>query len=454
MQTTSVVFVHGFNSSPDCWEPFLKRLNSDSAFASPGFQFFTFQYSTRLLQFDPRKRIPTIAECGVELGEFLRLRCPQGTVILVGHSMGGLVIQNYIASKLRGQGKSLERIRSVVLFATPNRGSNMLGILRGILEHFISNHQEEGLRVLDEETAETTETIVRYVLAAKKADATNCPIPFRVFWGSQDEIVSEVSARGSFVEASSLPGGHSDILKPDEDDPQDPRYLALKDALLNPVGHPARYEIDSFEVRLAVSPESPEREFTLADLDEPLRIRTDNSAIRTLTAVFAAQNRCYVPYEQTYRSIDGHVELLYVSSPNEAGPAARSRYRRQGKDLECLVTPPSDNHEAPFTYVNEVKIYGGFGAGQRSWHNHMNGSCNYKLVRFVLDLTPYRDLGLQLSPEPCFYYYEEDTDDHKLCRNRSRSNPLAPLPGGDPWLRTWELRNLRCGVIDLIWDFK
>jgi len=350
--------------------------------------------------------------------------------------MGGLVIQNYIAERLGGQGRSLERIRSVILFATPNRGSNMIASLRGILGKFIDNPQDQRLTTLDEETAATSEIIVRHVLAAKKADANNCPIPFRVFWGSEDKIVPKASARGPFVEASSLPGGHSEILQPDDYDPDDLRYLALKDSLLNPVGHPSRYEIDLSEVRLSVSPESLENEFSLPDLDRPLSIRTDNTAVRTLTAIFSAQNRCHIPYEQTYRSIDGHVELLYVSSPNEASPSARSRYRREGKDLQCFVTPPADNYDAPFTYVNEVKVYGGFGAGQRSWHNHMNPAANYRLVRFILDLRKYRDRGYQLAAEPAFYYYEEDSEDHRLCKNRSRSQPLTPLPGPDPCFRT------------------
>jgi hypothetical protein len=243
---------------------------------------------------------------------------------------------------------------------------------------------------------------VRDVLEAKVPDETNYPIPFRVFWGDQDNVVPKVSARGSFVEASCLPGGHSDILKPDPRDPDDPRYAALKDALLNPVGHPSRYEIDLFEVKLAISPESPETGFSLADLDKPLTIHTDNTAIRISKIVFAARNRCRAQYEQSYRSIDGFVELLYLSAPNEAGAAASSAYRSQGKDLKCLVTPPRDNPDAPFIYVNEVKIYNGSGKGERAWHNHMNNFANYRLVRFTLDLTKYRDAGYQLAPEPYF----------------------------------------------------
>ena len=42
----------------------------------------------------------------------------------------------------------------------------------------------------------------------------------------------------------------------------------------------------------------------------------------------------------------------------------------------------------------------------------------------------------------------------RLCKSRSRSNPRPPVPGTEPWLRTWEVENVRCGVIDLIWDVR
>ena len=67
-------------------------------------------------------------------------------------------------------------------------------------------------------------------LAADCVKEGTCPIPFRVFWGLQDDVVPRVSARGSFIEASPLPGGHSEIIQCDPDGP-DERYLFLSDIL-------------------------------------------------------------------------------------------------------------------------------------------------------------------------------------------------------------------------------
>ncbi len=452
MARTTVVFVHGFISSPKCWDPLVQRLERDDDFRERDFRFVRFQYPTAFAEWNPAKRIPAISECGNSLDAFLEAECPGDKLFLVGHSMGGLVIQSYLADKLvHHRGKDLARIRSVILFATPNRGSTILGSLRGIFAKVWpkKNPQEEDLRVLNEEVARTNEIIVQSVLAAKAADEGNCPIPFRVFWGLQDDVVPEASARGSFIEASALPGGHSEILQPDPKDPNDLRYVCLKDALLNPVGHPSIYEIDLFEVNLVVSPASPEQTFVLSDLERPLTIHTDNVALRLVRIAFSAQNRCRQQYEQTYRSIDGHVESLGWTEPNEALPEALSEYYSEGKKLTYVFTPDHSD-----TYVMKVRIYNGFGEGQRNWHNHMRANAHYKLLRFQLNLKDYHDTGYALSPAPQLYFHTQNVMDHKLCANRVFEDPIAPLPGGEPWLCAWEIQDVKGGVVDLIWDVK
>jgi pimeloyl-ACP methyl ester carboxylesterase len=449
MPGTTAVFVHGFISSPDCWNPFMEQIEKDPVWASEGFRFARFQYPTEFVEWNPTKRIPTVQECGNLLGTFLDTRCRDAErLILVGHSMGGLVIQSLLAEKIRAQqGASLARIRSVVLFATPNRGSTILSGLRGIFARLRSNPQEEDLRVLDKDVAEINDVIVRNVLAAKAVDNVNCPIPFRVFWGAQDDIVPEVSARGAFVEASCLPGGHSEVLQCDPANPQDLRYLALKDALLNPVGHPSIHEVDLFEVHLTVSPASPDATFVLSDLAAPLSIHTDNVAHRLVTITFSPQNRCRAPYEQKYRSEQGFVELLGLTEPNEAPEDVKSEYFSTGKRFSYIFTPDREG-----TFVMKLRIYNGFASGQRNWHNHMNPQTHYRRIRLTLTLTDYRDAGYQLSPEPHLYFHRQNIMDHKLCSNRVFESPLEPLPSTDAWQRTWELRDVQGGVIDLAWD--
>ena len=254
--------------------------------------------------------------------------------------------------------RQLAKIRSVMLFATPNRGSTILSSLRGIFSKFRKNAQEEDLKVLDKDVAEISDVITRSILAAKSVDKGCCPIPFRVFWGLQDDVVPEVSARGSFVEASALPGGHHEILQCDPVETTDQRYPALKSALLDPVGHPSIYEIELFEVNLAVSPVVPETTFTLSGDVKPITVKTDNVAIRTTKIVLSEQNRCTIPYEQFYRSEQGLVELLSLTQPNDALDEVKSEYHDTGKKFSYVFTPNGEK-----TFSMKLRIYNGFGEG-------------------------------------------------------------------------------------------
>lgn len=445
--TATLVFVHGFISTARCWDPLLARVSADPDLAS--YRVLRFTYPTEFIEWNPAKRIPAIKQCANALCEFLATECPKGPVFLIGHSMGGLVIQSYLAQQINtGRGADLARIRSVILFATPNRGSTILTTLRSIFSGLRTNDQEQQLRVLNDAIAETSDTIVRSVLSAKAADAHQCPIPFRIFWGLEDDVVPEVSARGPFVESSGLPGGHSEILQPDPKDPRDPRYLALRESVLNPIGHPSIYEIDRFDVTLSVSPALPTATYTIRDVEVPLDIHTDNIALRRIDIAFSAQNRCSIPYEQMYRSENGWVEVLGFTEPNLAPPETQSEYFSTGKRFSYVFTP---DREGTFSIM--LRVYNGFGAGERSWHNHMRANAHYRRFRFTLDLTAYHVAGYGIAPEPCLFYHPQNIMDHRLCSNRVLASPLPSLPASpDPWLRTWELENLSGGVVDIAWD--
>lgn len=452
MILTTVVFVHGFVSSPNIWKPFIDRLSRDKQFPPERYQFLTFTYPTRILELNPARRIPSIGDCGDELATFIKLRCADSAAIfLVGHSMGGLVIEAMLAAKLKGSAVDLKRIRGVIQFATPNRGSNMLSETRSIFEKLTGgNPQEKGLRTLNEDTDDVLRDVERGILRATAVTRHTCPIAFQVFYGVQDKIVSKVSARGPFDEVGALPGDHSTILQgsgDQDDDPNDLRYLSLKDALLNPVGHPSIYEISLFEVKLSVKPTSREVTFQIPNLDTPLSVQTDNIAERTITFTFSDKNRCHTPYKQIYRSKKGLVEFLSTNSTNEASSVDKSTYRSEGKLYTYVFTPDHSD-----TFSMRVRVYNGFGEGNRSWHNHMDPSAHYGRVCLTLDLREYEAAGYAFSPEPRLYYYPEDSEDHELCDKRKEGEPWSPLPTQSPWLRTWVLESVQGGVVDITWD--
>jgi len=209
------------------------------------------------------------------------------------------------------------------------------------------------------------------------------------------------------------------------------------------------FEIELFEVNLAVSPVAPETTFTLSGDVKPITIKTDNVAIRTTKIVLSEQNRCTIPYEQFYRSEQGLVELLSLTQPNDALDEVKSEYHDTGKKFSYVFTPNGEK-----TFSMKLRIYNGFGEGQRTWHNHMNANARYKLFRFILNLQGYRDAGYQMSQGPDMFYHPQNIMDHTLCTNRVGETPLPYLPTTEPWLRTWEIPNVRGGVVDLVWDVK
>lgn len=450
MDATSVVFVHGFRSGPACWKPFQDLLASDSELAAGGYRLlWDFNYFTKWIEMNPAKRIPGIEECGNYLREYVQRHAPDGNLMLVGHSMGGLVIQSYLAGKIaRGEGCDLARIRTVILFATPNRGSTILSTVRDLVSSLFNAPQEQELEVLDKDVARTSDIITRCVLGAEQVKPSACPIPFQVFWGMQDKVVPEVSARGSFVEASPLPGGHSEIIQPQNRN--DERFLALKSALLYPVGHPAIYEMDLWEVKLTVVPNDPQTPIELRGFDSPFQIRTDNIAVRQMSFVFSKQNRCVQPWEQMYRSKDGFVEVLSLTGENQASKAAMSEYYETAKKFSYVFTPAKS--DSAMTFSMRLRIYNGFGNGQRNWHDHLKPNARCRLYRFTLNLADYGKAGYTLSGDPALYFFGQDVMDHQLCTQRIGEEPRPPLPRQDPWVCSWEIENVRGGVVDLSWD--
>jgi pimeloyl-ACP methyl ester carboxylesterase len=119
-----VVFVHGMLGSPGNWSVLIDRLTADPS-ARERFQFLTFGYDS----------LQSIPESGRQLFDALagarRRFDPEGRdssfdqVVLVGHSLGGLVAEDAAArcqSPARG-GPAGPRVGRLIFVATPHRGA-------------------------------------------------------------------------------------------------------------------------------------------------------------------------------------------------------------------------------------------------------------------------------------------------------------------------------------------
>lgn len=207
-----MVLVHGFRSGPGAWDPLRALIAGDDGL---GFvDTLPFGYATGLGRLHPLRVNPSIDTAADSLGEYLATEAGGfEELMLVTHSQGGLVAQRLLARMLGdGRGRELARIRAVVMLACPNNGSElMLSLRRGL---FGSGHpQESQLRPLNEQVTRTLRTVLRDVVGAREVTERTCPIPFAVYAGESDGVVSPASAQSVFPDAAALPGDHSGILK-------------------------------------------------------------------------------------------------------------------------------------------------------------------------------------------------------------------------------------------------
>lgn len=224
-----LVLVHGFRSGPDMWDELRTCLARDPAL---GFvDVLPFGYATKLWKLRPLSRIPSFTMVADSLKEFLDTEAEAyDRLMVVTHSQGGLALQRYLVRMTgEGRGRDLRRIRRVVLLACPNAGSQLaLSLRRRVIRG--GNPQERQLRPLNEEVAEVQRAVLRDVVYAGELTARTCPIPFSVYAGESDGVVTPAAARNTFPDAAVLPGTHFTIARPKG--PDDRTFTTLRRLML------------------------------------------------------------------------------------------------------------------------------------------------------------------------------------------------------------------------------
>lgn len=115
------MFVHGLSANPaTTWRPIFDLCCSDPAFRE--YCIDTYTYPTKLLRIPFTQRLPSLPELASGLKTEIESRHQRRSpVILVGHSLGGLIIRQYIVSELHAGRAPLAD--AVVLYATPSTGA-------------------------------------------------------------------------------------------------------------------------------------------------------------------------------------------------------------------------------------------------------------------------------------------------------------------------------------------
>jgi pimeloyl-ACP methyl ester carboxylesterase len=446
-----IVFVHGFGSDERTWDPLRAKLEGDSRIHEI-FDLRFFGYQTGLAGAPLVRRLPTIDEAGAMLAAYLDTHLVNAEhedryidATLVGHSMGGLVIQAFLAQRLTdGAGRELDRLRQVILFATPNFGAQIVSGLRKVLAHVVANPQEEALRLFSPQTSRLLDVIRDHVIFAKRRERDEYPLPFCCFWGTADNIVVKESALGHFPSGEPLKGDHFTIHALHDPNEYN-RFVAV---LLHPHGHPNVWEVDTFTFSVKVSPAPPKSEVMACHGTKQRLVRFDNVAKVTRQAVFSKHNHCRDPFVLKYGTRNDGWVVPEMSEPHITPKDKVRLYEDNGVDAYFEVDPRSQP-----TATLKLTVYKGFDAGHRDYHMHLGRSTYFRRIRFIVDLTDYHSAGWTLTP-PLLYFHPVDPGDHLLCLKRQAPD-LDPDPAHtvDPaGIWTWDLEFIKEGVVDIAWD--
>ncbi len=211
-----VMFIHGLSGSAlGTWEPMLRAFESDPDLNT--YSFDCYAYPTALNRLPLTRRMAGIQEIANGLRTHIEANYGNNVnLILVGHSLGGIVARQYILDEIKcGRGANF---LGVALFATPHTGAALANV--GSL--FSSTHRH--LKQLCK-GADILELINTDWVRLKVEDK------LRTLYvvGGADAVVARESAApylGSDNVRTLIEFGHREIIKPS--DITDSRYKILK----------------------------------------------------------------------------------------------------------------------------------------------------------------------------------------------------------------------------------
>ena len=178
-------------------------------------------------------RMPTVTDVANALNSDLNnpeIGCDYTDLVLVGHSLGGLVIKKMIIAALQNPTQTnpdlLNRIRRVVLYATPSEGVQLPILCKAhpqakdlaCDENFVNQLQTKWSDCVDEVPPNGTPT------GGKRY------IPVTVVVGLEDNAVTRDSAKSFHHDVETASGNHTEVCKPPDRDHTS--FQVLKDRVL------------------------------------------------------------------------------------------------------------------------------------------------------------------------------------------------------------------------------
>jgi pimeloyl-ACP methyl ester carboxylesterase len=225
-----VIFVHGLGGDLETtWGNFPFLIQEDTDLAAVA--IFLWGYPSGFVG-----NVPNIWEASRQLQTEIRFRLSKyNDIVLVGHSLGGLVIRAMVIDALKnGRRDDIKTVKHIVTFGTPNDGSQLASIASYL---HISNAQVTALGVTSNLVSELRGEWVNRVYAPNielGQELTKRKIPLTAVVGVEDTIVTPESARSFFQDPppESVPGDHKSMKLPQS--LEDTCYLLVKKVLSGP----------------------------------------------------------------------------------------------------------------------------------------------------------------------------------------------------------------------------
>lgn len=215
-----ILFVHGLGGDASTtWGAFPSLIQKDPELRN--YKLHYFSYPTSLFSWPWSKKYPPIQTLADALRTEVENRfATYSNIILVCHSLGGLIGRKYVLEELKKRQQL--RIRGVLLYAVPNNGAGLAKIAKEVSWRHNQLRQlckdADIIRELNTDwvTFKVNEAVrITYVVAA--LDQVVDEQSARSFWGSNTETVKD--------------RGHRDLVKPI--DGEDTTFLILKRFVLS-----------------------------------------------------------------------------------------------------------------------------------------------------------------------------------------------------------------------------
>ncbi len=211
-----ILFVHGLSGSADgTWSKMVELFLRDGIFSK--YEIDTYEYPTAKIRLPFGKKMPGIPELAEGLASHIdTLHSNKSKVILIGHSMGGLILRHYIVNEFK---KSKEnKILAAAMIATPHTGADLARYGKALSwRHTHLKQLAKG------------ESILHSILMDWGVLDIEKHIKTLYVTGGIDAVVARDSSMpyyGGVNFQNLINHGHIDIIKPDN--AQDIRFKVLK----------------------------------------------------------------------------------------------------------------------------------------------------------------------------------------------------------------------------------